>query len=35
LAELGVPPLDVLRVNVGDDYAYCELSWDADFLHFS
>jgi len=35
LAELGVPPLEVLRVNTGDDYAYCELSGDADFLHFS
>jgi adenylyltransferase/sulfurtransferase len=34
LAELGVPPLEVLKVNVGEDYAYFELTGDADFLKF-
>lgn len=34
LAEMGVPPLEVLRTNVGDDYAYLELSGDTGFLQF-
>jgi adenylyltransferase/sulfurtransferase len=34
LAEIGVPPLEVLRVNTGGDYAYFELSGDAGFLQF-
>ena len=34
LAEIGVPPLHILRINAGGDYAYAELSGDADFLRF-
>lgn len=34
LAEIGVPPLHILRINAGGDYTYAELSGDATFLRF-
>ena len=36
LAQLGVPPLEILRVDIGEgEYAYFELSADANFMQFS